>query len=90
MTKRSGLVLADDCHLFGSDGAPHGPAFFLGRPAPHSGVLAVARAHWRHSALTGHVAHTALAASTGVAAIVWSFARLFVPGDWPEGPRRAE
>jgi cation-transporting ATPase E len=29
-------------------------------------------------------------AGFGVAAIVWSFARLFVPGDRPEGPRRAE
>jgi len=26
----------------------------------------------------------------GVAAIVWSFARLFVPGDRPVGPQRAE
>ena len=28
-------------------------------------------------------------AAFGIAAIVWSFARLFVPGEQPIGPRRA-
>ncbi len=49
----------------------------------HSGLEIVTRAFYA-------MHDTQTPVLVGVAAIVWSFARLFVPGDRPVGPRRAE